>query len=227
MNATHKIHCPSCGMRMEFPSEKEGTTDVCPSCKKPVWLSHLAENNDSNRSKKFESSSEQKPHQVIHGSNPIITSLLVVLVVFNLILAFQVSQLKAQIKPGIRPNVERELQSVANLPAGKSNLLRRAQSLNAKSETMSNQELMDLVLRSLEILDEDLRTELTDLQSGLLTHSESINGLMGTAEQMNASIETLYEDLSNVSTTLDQLSSTLADVQENQLIMQNILNQSR
>ena len=45
--------------------------------------------------------------------------------------------------------------------------------------------------------------------------------------QLTTSIESTYESLSNVSTGLEQLSTRLAEVQDNQQVLQNILNQSR
>ena len=39
--------------------------------------------------------------------------------------------------------------------------------------------------------------------------------------------QSTYENLSNVSTGLEQLSTRLAEVQDNQQLLQNILNQSR
>ena len=66
---------------------------------------------------------------------------------------------------------------------------------------------------------------MTDLQTGVLTHSESINELMEVTGQLTTSMESTYENLSNVSTGLEQLSTRLAEVQDNQQVLQNILNQ--
>ncbi|MBT7874217.1 MAG: hypothetical protein HN758_07310 [Verrucomicrobia bacterium] len=227
MNASQKIHCPSCGIIIEFSSEQEGTTDACPSCNAPIWLSHLANEGDSRSTSKFESIAGQQSKQQSNRSHPVTTALLALLLLFNLLLGFQVAQLKAQIKKGIRPPLGSHLQDMAQIIPGSSSLVRQANTYRLNNATLPGQESIDILLELLEILDEDIRTEMTDLQTGVLTHSESINELMEVTGQLTTSMESTYENLSNVSTGLEQLSTRLAEVQDNQQVLQNILNQSR
>ena len=116
---------------------------------------------------------------------------------------------------------------MAQITPGSSNLARQADTYRLNKAALPSQESIDILLELLEILDEDIRTEMTDLQKGVLTHSESINELMEVTGQLTTSIESTYENLSNVSTGLEQLSTRSAEVQDNQHLLQNILNQSR
>ena len=227
MKASQKIHCPSCGIIIEFSSEQEGTTDACPSCNAPIWLSHLAEKFDSRSTSKSESFDVQHSKQQSNRSYPVTAALLVLLLLFNLLLSFQVAQLKGQIKKGIRPPLGLHSQDMAQITPGSSNLVRQAHTYRLNNTTRPSQESIDILLEVFEILDQDIRTEMMDLQTGALTRSESISELMELTGQLATSIESTYENLSSVSTGLEQLSSRLAEVQDNQQVLQNILNQSR
>ena len=227
MNASQKIHCPSCGTSIEFSSEQEGTTDACPSCNAPIWLSHLDEEGNSRSTSKSESIAGQHSKQQSSRSHPVTTALLVLLLLFNLLLGFQVAQLKAQIKQGIRPPLGLHLQDMAQITPGSSNLVRQANTYRLNNATLPSQESIDILLELLEILDQDIRIEIMDLQAGALTRTESINDLMELTGQLTTSIESTHENLSSVPTGLEQLSSRLAEVQDNPQVLQNILNPSR
>jgi methyl-accepting chemotaxis protein len=223
MNASQKIHCPSCGIVIEFSSEKEGTTGECPSCKSPVWLSHLAEKDGAPKIHESSQVSAQMHHTSSSSSNSIVIGLLVLLILFNLVLGFQVIQLKGQISQGqqFSSNITK-YNPTANQDESRDSI----RPGRVGGEGFSNQEAMNELLNTMELLDEDLRAEMVGLQSGYVNHGESINELMQAASQLDTSIESIYEDLSNLSTSLEELSNSLNDVQENQLMLQNLINQS-
>jgi methyl-accepting chemotaxis protein len=223
MNASQKIHCRSCGIVIEFPTEKEGTTGECPSCKSPVWLSHLAETDDAPKMHESPQVSAQMHHTGSSSSNSTIIGLLVLLILFNLVLGFQVIQLKGQISKGQQFSSSTEKNHSTVNQDESSHSIRSAR---AGEATLSNQEAMNELLNTMELLDEDIRAEMVGLQSGVVNHADSINELMQAANQLDTSIESIYEDLSNVSTSLEELSNSLSNVQENQVMLQNLINQS-
>ena len=100
MSPLQKIHCPTCGKLIKFPAEKEGTTDACPSCHKPVWLSHLAEEDSSKHAQPAFSKVNQHLQQAPKGKSSPVVVMLALLIVFNILLGFQVIQLKRQISKG-------------------------------------------------------------------------------------------------------------------------------
>ena len=223
MNKSQKIHCPSCGVAIEFPYENEGTTGNCPSCKSPVWLSHLAEKDDASKASGRIQVPTQKLGDDSSGSNSTVIGLLVLLILFNLALGYQVIQLKSQLSKGQHSSSRSDLSNAGARQAEVTNAIRRART---GVEMFSREDAIIELLETMELLDEDIRAEMAGLRSGFTTHSESINELMEASSQLDASIESIYEDLSNVSTSLEALSNSLSDVQENQLLLQNMLNQS-
>ncbi|MBT3595091.1 MAG: hypothetical protein HN505_03885 [Verrucomicrobia bacterium] len=228
MNPHQKIHCPSCGYGIEFPPEKEGTTDACPNCGKPVWLSHLAERNDaSGLTVKSDRSHVQSLKPGSGGSNSLVIAMLGLLILFNVFLGFQVIQLKGQIHSRSQQSGKMESEVLPARSNKSSDLVQRATELSSGNEAVSNQEMVSVLLEAMELLDEDIHAEMARVRADVSNHSNSINELMEASSQLNASIETIYEDLSNVSTSLEQLSTSLSDVQENQLILQNVLSQGR
>ena len=95
------------------------------------------------------------------------------------------------------------------------------------NKAVSSQEVVDVFFEAMDILDSDFRAELAQFRTEVSAQTNSINDLMEVSGQLDISIDTVYEDLFDVSNSIQQLSTLISEVQENQLILQNALNQPR
>jgi len=220
MSELKSVHCNACGKIIEYPQDKEGSTSTCPGCGNQIWFSHLAEyHSHPNHAIK---ASHQPRSNVAKGDNPPWTlGMLAILLLMNVYLGYMVVGLKKEvIAIKNKPNATSEVILTST------NMVVPGAARQALSKANTNQELVDMLIETMEIMDNELQLQLSTIQNEANTHATRISELMELSNQLNTSMDGLYDDISNINNNLDQLSSGLTQVQENQSIIQNSLLQN-
>jgi len=220
MSEVNRVHCNACGKIIEYPQDKEGSTSACQDCGNQVWYSQLAETHSHPKL-----STVPAPHSnsaQSRGDNPPWTlGMLAILLLMNMYLGYMVVGLKKEvIAIKNKPNTTSEMILTST------NMVVPGAARQALSKANTNQELVDMLIEAMEIMDNELQLQLSTIQNEANTHATRISELMELSNQLNSSMNGLYDDISNINNNLDQLSSGLTQVQENQTIIQNSLLQN-
>lgn len=221
MSALKKVHCNACGKVLEYPEDEEGSTTTCPDCGNQVWYSQLAE---VHTHPKLTGKAAQKngPLQSKEAHPPWTPGMLAILLLMNFYLGYIVLGLKKEII-AIKNKPSDTSEVILNTPT---NRLDTSAARRALSRANTNLELVDMLIEAVEVMDNDLQAQLSAIQSEAGSQSTRMDELMRLSTQLNTSIETLYEDISNMGNDLEQLSLDLSQLQEHQTLIQNSLIQN-
>ena len=220
MSELKNIHCNACGRIIEYPPEKEGSTSVCPDCGNQIWFSQLAEyHSHPNHPIKTTPAQGSRPPK---GESPQWSlGVLVILLLMNMYLGYMVIGVKKEVI-ALKKRPDRTSERVLT----STNLVVPGAARQALSKANTNQELVDMLIETLELMDQDLQLQLSNIQNETNSQETKVAELTELSTQLNNSIDGLYDDISNIGNNLEQLSSSLTELQENQEIIQNSLIQN-
>jgi methyl-accepting chemotaxis protein/DNA-directed RNA polymerase subunit RPC12/RpoP len=221
MSEFNSVHCNACGKIIEYPQEKEGSTCACPDCGNQVWFSQLAEHLGHAKHPSTQVSSRISSHA--QGNNPPWTlGMLAILLLMNMYLGYMVIGLKKEVIA-----IKNRPTTTSEFILTSTNMIVPGAARQALSKATTNQELVDMLIEAVEIMDNEVQLQLSTIQNEASTHATRISELMELSNQLNTSIDSLYDDIANIGNTLDQLSTGVNQLQENQTLIQNSLLQSQ